>query len=487
MEPQNYLGIYLSKNAATAVCLGGKKVLSCFRVSLEDQDRQDHAAGMPELANLLAQACNEKIPAYKDCELAIALDCSLFMQHNVHSEFNEPKQIAQTIRFDTEEALATDISDVAIAFKIASTDSTGSRLTVFTSQQKILSDIILSLQRNNIDPVAIEPDVNCLSRFISSYVLSDDSAGQETLFALLSGRRGYFIIPGQMGQQQTTLMRTLLVNPKQDRTQLLASQIPLTTALVEQQMINHLKTLDYTGSLNYQLLEEKLGMQTSALDLADCTEVAPDTLADCSDSVEFAIACGAALSGIDREQTVNFRSDFMPYEGGKLLLQKTLKFLSIAVIILMLTVGLYGSVRVLQKNKTHARLKEKLAKDYAAVMLGKKLPSKFNTAVKELSVELRRIRSVKEGRPSITGQESLEAKLTVVIEAFNKCAAKTDLNIDSISISEKSISIKGDTSSRKNTLNVFDAIKKTGLNIIREGFEIKGGRDNFNITVELKK
>ncbi len=78
----------------------------------------------------------------------MALDCAMFMQHNVHSEFSDPKRIAATVRFDTEEALATDITDVAIAFRITSSDDSGSNLTVFTAQRKVLSDVLGALQRS---------------------------------------------------------------------------------------------------------------------------------------------------------------------------------------------------------------------------------------------------------------------------------------------------------------------------------------------------
>ena len=164
MEGQNYLGIYLSKAAATVVCLKSQgrsyNVLGCFSVSAEGAEEQNPQV----LAGLIAQGCAER--ELKFSEVAVALDCAMFMQHNVNSEFDDPKQIAATIRFDTEEALATDISDVAIAFSITSSDQTGSGVTVFTAQRKVLSDILLALQSNNIDPVTIEPDVNCLSRFI---------------------------------------------------------------------------------------------------------------------------------------------------------------------------------------------------------------------------------------------------------------------------------------------------------------------------------
>ena len=90
-------------------------------------------------------------------------------------------------------------------------------------------------------------------------------------------------------------------------------------------------------------------------------------------------------------------------------------------------------------------------------MIGKKLPAKSNP-VNKLASELRRIRS-KSGQSSIAGEESMSAKLTLVLEAFNKCAAPTNLKIDLISITDKTISIVGSTSNRKNTLKVFETIK----------------------------
>ena len=123
MESQNYLGIYLSKNTAIVVCLGPQKKdgdgLKCFRVSVEGQEKED----MQALAGLIAQGCTER--NLKFSEIAVALDCAMFMQHSVHSEFKDPKQIAATVRFDTEEALATDITNVAVAFEIASSDQNG--------------------------------------------------------------------------------------------------------------------------------------------------------------------------------------------------------------------------------------------------------------------------------------------------------------------------------------------------------------------------
>jgi hypothetical protein len=265
VEPQNYLGIYLSKGAATVVCLGsqgrGGNVLGCFSVSVEEQEEQNQQM----LANLIARGCAER--ELKFSEVAVALDCAMFMQHNVHSEFNEPKQIAATIRFDTEEALATDVTNVAIAFEITSSDQTGSALTVFTAQRKILSDVILSLQQYNIDPVNIGPDVSCLSRFIRQNVSLPEDL--HPFFCALSRRNGYFVIPAgdKQGAQKASAVRSFLIGPTQTRTELLAREVSVTAALVETgEAINCLKIFDSTGSVNYQQLGERLGIEAGGVD-----------------------------------------------------------------------------------------------------------------------------------------------------------------------------------------------------------------------------
>ena len=478
MEPQNCLGIYIGRNTATVVCLGlqgrDKNILGCFSVSTEQQEQPDPRA----LATHIAEGCAGR--QLKFTEVAVALDCAMFMQHNVSSEFTDPRQIAATVRFDTEEALATDIADVAIAFEITSTSQAGSKLTVFTAQRKLLSDILGALQSNNIDPVTIEPDVKCLSRFISRNVPLP--ADLHPLFCVLSGSSGYFITFPE--SQRAPTMRTFLLGPAQDRTDLLAGQIPVTAALVNaDRLIDCVKVFDTTDSVNHHRLGEKLNIEADSIDLAASVAASPETLADCTDTVDFAIAYGAALCYLERTQTVNFRGDFNPYQGKKVRLQKALKFLSISLTVLVLAVGLYLQMRLLQKNKYRNRLHEKFEKQYSAVMFGEKIPGKIKDAVGELGKAKRHIERVKSGQLSLTGEEAISAKLTLVLEAFNKCAAQTDLNIDSISITTRAITIVGDTSSKKNTLKLFETIKKSGLEILQQRLDSKAGRDNFHITV----
>ncbi len=484
MEAKNYLGIYLSKDAATVVCLGpsGKDndVLGCFSVSVPEQTEQNQQ----ELATLIARGCAERELQFSD--VAVALDCAMFMQHNVHSDFKDPKQISQTVRFDTEEALAGDVSEIAIAFKITSSDDTGSKLSVFTAERKVLSDVLLSLQSNSIDPVTVEPDVNCLSRFISRNLsLPEDS---HPLFGVLSRRNGYFVVPDSSGSKEASLMRTFLVGPTRARAELLAREISITTALLDnEEPVNCLEAFDSVGSIDYQQLREKLGFKASGIDFAEAASAEPQSLADCSDPVDFVIAYGAALANLERPQSINFRSDFMPYQGKKQRMEKALKFASVSVTVLLLALGVYFQMPLLKTNEYRGELRKKFAEDYLVVLPGeKKLPTKFRDALRKLSSEDRRIQNIQSGRSGATGEESMMSKLTLVLEAFNKVAKPTDLKISKVSVSTKNIRIEGDTSSRGNTLKFFESVKEK-FEILQSMNDFKSRRDVFSITVATKK
>jgi hypothetical protein len=282
-------------------------------------------------------------------------------------------------------------------------------------------------------------------------------------------------------------MRTFLVRPAQDRFELLAREVPVTIALINGvKPVNSVKIFDSTGSVDYQQLGSRLGIKAGSVDLIEASAAAPETLADCTDRVGFATAYGAALSLMEKGRGVNFRSDFSPYQGKKVRLQKAVKFSSISVTILALAAGMWFQMQLWQENRYRSQLHKKLEKDYSAVTFGKKPPAKTDP-VKKLEGELRRIESVKKGLLSVTGEQSISAKLTLVLDAFNKCAEQTGLNVDSISITTKTISIAGDTSSRQNTLKLFDAIKGSGLEILQQDLSAKGGRDNFSITIDPKK
>jgi hypothetical protein len=485
VQTGNFLGIYLAKDRATVVCLevqgSERKLVGCFSVSPE----QPEQPVFQSLAQRIAAVCAER--QIKFTEAAVALDCAMFMQHSIHSEFSDIRKITQTVRFDTEEALGTDATDVAIAFKINSTDQTGANISAFTAQKQMLSDLLGAMQSNNIDPFSVEPDVSCLARFVCQ---SASFPGEvRPLFAFLSRRNGYFISPASSPWQgisptPATSMRTFLLSPSQNRNEMLTKQVSMSTALLQTAgAANRLEIFDTADSVNCEDIARKIAVETNRIDITELAKVSADAIAECPDAVEFAIAYGAAIAQLDGSGGTNFRGDFMPYQGRKMHLQQTLKFFSVAAVILMFAVGLYGLTQAVQFNKYRARLGAKFGKDFSAVMFGEKMPSKTKEATRKISTALRRVKEAQKGF-SLTGEEAVAAKLALVLGALNKCAANTGLNIDTISITDKMITINGDTPSPQNTLKMFDALKQTGLNVLQQRISTDPGRSTFGVTVE---
>jgi len=480
VEGENYLGIYLSKADAAMVCVDSKgtdqKVLGCFSVSAASQDA-DESGHMPELARLIAEGCAQRQLSFS--EAYVALDCAMFMQHNVHSDFKSPKQIGQTVRFDAEEALSSDISKVALAYKILSTDDRGSNLTVFTVEHEVLSEVLLGLQGAGIDPITVEPDVNCISRFIEQNL--NPSRDLNTLFALLSQRSGYFIQFAK--SQETPTTRTFLVGPNQDRNAVLARQTLLTSASFDKgRHFDKLEVLDSAGIVDPRQLQQELGVPAGQLELTGAFGDDSEIRGQCPDPVHFAIAYGAALAHSQKPQSVNFRNDYMPYQGKKLRLQKTIKFLSLSVAVLMIALGVYVTARLIQVNSTRRQLYKNLASQYEAVALGQKMPKKINDALRKLGSISRGIeRSVKPGQDD----DTVAARLTLLLQAFNECAKSTNLNIEKITVTDKTISVTGDTSNLRNTNKFLDTLKKR-MEIPKVTFAQKGPRHSFSITVVPK-
>ncbi len=484
MEAHNYLGLYISKETATVVCVGehGKDstVTGCFNVSLEGREE----SGLHDLAALIAQGCAER--QWSCTDVTVSLDCALFMQHSIHSEFTDSKKIAATVRFDTEDALATDASDVAIAFEKVSSGEAGSDLTVFTARKDVLSEILSALASHGIDPVAIEPDVHCLSGFVSEKLSKAESATEGTVYAMLSGRNGYLVIPpageNSDGELAATV-RTFLIGARQNRSQVLQREVLMTNAVAKTGAMQRLAVLDMKGEVDPgdSGLGEKLGVEVSTVDVSG---ISGETL-NGIDPVEFALACGAALDSYDKYHEVNFRDDFMPYQGARLRLQNALKYLSVAVTILLLAGGLYFQMQLRTSNRYIRRTNSKLATDYLAVM-GQDLPTRGSVKTR-LGNEIRRLRSQKNPMSNPNSSTSLGSRLVLILDAVTKTAGQAALEIEGITVSPKAMSITGSSSNKTNTLKFEQALKSTGLGDVSGNYTAKAGRDHFNLNIKPRQ
>lgn len=484
MEHHKYLGIYTAQNRACVVLLAREseayEILNSFSVSAEVSQERPYA----NLADSIAQKCREKEMMASD--VAVALDCTMFAQQNLHSEFNESKQISQTIKFDAEEALAVDAVEMATAFEIIHKKENGSEVAVFAAGRALVSEIIIALQNNNLDPVTVEPDVICLRRFISELIGSN--TGQNWNWAAVSNRNCYLISAKQA--QQRSRVRTFLTGSGQDKNALLLREITMTAAAAGLEKPENLKVFDTSDTVDCTQLAGALDIEVQGQNLAALLKKTSfensENKAQTVDSLDMVIAAGAAIGQLTKADKVDFRPDFMPYLGKKVVLEKTLKVVSISVVAILFAIGLYLQMQMLTTNRYRSRLRTKLKNEYAIAMPGQHFPRTENP-VSKLRRERSRIEDVKAGFLSAGGDDSVAAKLTFLLEALNNTPKEVNLDIGTITITTKNISVMGSTSSR-GYLKLFNSIDKhPKLQRGQSTYESKNNRDNFRITVALKQ
>jgi hypothetical protein len=305
------------------------------------------------------------------------------------------------------------------------------------------------------------------------------------MFGVLSGRSGYLMAPHDNGinSGRAARVRTFLVGSAKDRGGLLVREAIMTTALTEQtEPISRFGIFDSTGTVDYQQIGERLGIEAALIELVD---PAGQTL-EGIDPVDFAIAYGAAVAHADKTPTVSFRDDFMPYQGKKVKMKKTLNYFSISITVLLFAVGLYFQTRMFSVNGYRAKVREKFAQDYAVAMSNIKLPD--NLPIQKAVERLSKVKSRLEKGPSVTSAEnSVESKLVTVLNAFIKSPKQTELSITKVSIGARSITISGWTSSMANTNKFFATVRESGLDIDQENVVIEDGKSKFSIEVLPKK
>jgi hypothetical protein len=486
MQTQNYLGLYVGKGRATGVCVHFKghsrTVQGSFQVAVDPTQQEPFKA----LAKAIAEACEAKKLRFD--ETVVALDCALFMQHQVHSEFANPKQIAATIRYDTEEILATDVSAMAVSFQIVSTDETGASLNVYTAQQPVLQEIILALQGEDMDPQVAEPDVSSLARFVRRQQGAAKSETGPSLVGILSRQHGYFLrsAPGH----QVVPIRAFLVDLHQERTELFAREAFTTMASAGKEPFARVLAYDSTGPVQGAALAERLGLEVTEAECfkTDLTgpqepQPAPEDL----DAVTYGIAFGAGLVHDDKVHTADFRNDFMPFQGRRLRLQNAIRWTSISVAVLIMAIGLHLQVGLMRVNKDLGQVRDRVSKDYSTVMKSK-LPRGRNP-VDELKREVRRIKDIKSGELEL--QNNVLARFGLLLKAFaspgDSGRGKIDLKVDSVNLTTTDITVVGSTASRSETEGFFKKLTDSGFEKGRTSEASQAGRSTFTVHVEPKK
>lgn len=470
MEEKGNLGILLAASKAAAVWATPDGSVRHVLAITPDADEP------VAMALQAARAAVRQGFAFE--EVFIAADCSCYTQYDLHSEFEDPRQIESTIKFDAEEAAATDAMNLAVTFEVTGTDAHGSQTTVYTADRQLMTDLLLDVQDGGLDPTMIEPDVVCLARALSATCRMDQRAG--TIFVVLSGGNCYMlgVNPGF-----APLVRTFLMGPK-DATQMLMREVLLMAASVRRDSgAGSLVLIGQTGRVDTEQLAARTGM---AVSVETPAQQLGQTIADDGDLTcgQLLIAYGAALAGRTKGRPADFRRDFMPYEGKRKIMEGSLRLISIAVTVLLVAVGAFFQFKTFRMKSYSRQLQQKTVDQYK--LMYTTAPKSGASILTYLKRNYKNVQSEKGTGPSAGDMTSPPVKLTTFLEVVNRLPNTVDVQIESMKVTTKSMKVKGSTNARSSTNALLAGIKDSKSLTLSSQQIQPGQRDGFDITIDPK-
>ncbi len=481
MESISCLGMTMTGDSLTAVVLnaqsGGRLRVSDVLTIENPVDSEETPLPLPEQ---LYRRIQQKSIKYE--QMCVARHAGEYTQHQLHSEFTEFRQISQTIRFDAEEAMATDVSDLAIAFHITSIEENGSDIAVFTTSRSRISLDLNELLSRKFDPAMIEPDLVTLARYLDHGFEMASHPGR--LYAVLHEGVCYLMCPGQNGQ--APCLRSFLIRRGTGIEMIFKREVMMTLASLGGRV--SVEELHLTGDLkglDVKSLSGHVGLPVETFSLLETKAIQFDDPVK-SNPVSFAIAAGAALGEIFGDYRTDFREDFSPYLGKRKIMQKLGLVISASITLALLAVAVFFQFQSFRDNRDASRLQDHLEEQFRRVM-GTSYETNYGRIDTKLRREVNKLE--KANRGLFAGDdESVPAKVTYVLEALNELPPSVDLNIDEISLSSGNISVRGDTASAAQTRMLFSQFDKhPRLERINEVLKEAGARHSFSVNLNLSR
>lgn len=475
MDERGNVGLYIAPNKAVAVWIGsGSEGTIMHPLSVEPAEDEPGALALRAARAVMRQGRPLD-------EVFVAIDCSYYTQYKLHSEFEDYHQIESTIKYDVEEAAATDAINLAVTFEITGKKQVGSEVAVYAADRQLLTDILLDVQEGGLDPTFVEPDVVCLARTLMQDV--DMSEIQGALFMVLSPSSCYMIRPQADFAPEA---RTFLVGREQNITGMLSREIMLAVGSADPaRPLNKVILFGDAATVDIDLLSSRTGL---GIQIQEPPESLTQTL-NAGDGVaphEMMVAYGAALAAVGRGHKTDFRNDFMPYQGRRKVLEGSLRLVSISAAVFLAAVALFFQLKAFRINRDVSKLQTKLVKEHKAVTFGKS-PIRGMSVTSSLNRELTRAIQMETGVGS-GDDKSVPSKLTFFFEALNKTPKSVDINIRQVTVTERSMTVKGDTNSQSGTMSMVNQIKKDPrITINGERYSTSANRYTFQFNVEPKQ
>ena len=166
MKRNACLGIHYSPEALRAVVVekrggGGYRPGESWRIAAEGGAGADHDE------QLVARAAAQMGEAGRNPAVAVALGGRLYQTELHHSEFEERKQLDQTLRYDVEEDFMMDLEETAFCYQVRPGSGAGTDVLVYTTAREPLAALLERFDEAGLDALAVEPDLAAWVRYLA--------------------------------------------------------------------------------------------------------------------------------------------------------------------------------------------------------------------------------------------------------------------------------------------------------------------------------
>ena len=349
-----------------------------------------------------------------------------------HSEFEDMRQLRQTLRFDVEEDLAGSAEETALCFEPASTEPSGADavgagqgvdLLVHTCERRALEEILDQFERSGWDALAAEPDVTAWMHYLSAQ--GERGSGAVAAGAWVS-QTLYTLVLDEAGRP--VVARTCVCSSGSEAAAMLGQELKRSLALLGE------------DAQPKRLLMHMDGFSGGALgQLQQATGLTCEALAESDASTAF--ATGAALGYLGEGTKADFRSDGL--EARTLVRERRWAWaafsaaLSVLLAAVLVVVLAYGHGYKQAESDADVRMKEAYSKIFD------KEPTSMSSIPRIMRNHLRtlKLQDRSTARQMVPGSAS--HTMMLVFETLDTLDEDFDLQIDRLRVQAEVATLTG--------------------------------------------
>ena len=320
MAIKQCIGIHYCTAGLTGVVVedsrGGPHLCQTIKLAVESgASAKPEVAALEQLVDQLKQQ-REKLPP-----AALSLASEFYQSQFHHSEFSDPKQLRQTLRFDVEEEFMIEAEAAAICYQRLPQAESGSDLIVHIAARDHLTQVLPEFDEAGIDALIAQPDLASWLTYIKQH--KQLPADQPVLLLGRTAEAMYILILDD--RRQPILARSYHCNSDEHARATLTCELQRSLALLGPQQAPTTVLYHPDGFTPEQIeaVRNATNLPCSPLAESDITQ---------------AFAAGAATAWLNEDTPADFRADHMPPRSLITANRKALFGLSAAISILLLAI-----------------------------------------------------------------------------------------------------------------------------------------------------